>query len=258
MDKIVFENIFRSNVVSFNESGFAVCPHCNGTGLNADFNLFNKINEQMHPDVSVCCLKCYGKGWTDWIEIANGRIDEITEYLFHHNRQFLAQDIFYPLDYVYAGYVVPSNSGIHLWYDEEADEWKETTGIRWPGHIESKNEMFYWIDKLNENSYIRNPEPISSVLHDIYDPSLDYEWAAKIKDEIINSSVVEIYDLLEWKRELKILGYSIEDLNEIVSDKEPTKNFNVDFVFTWENLIDKFNLPRIHKYSPVPDGVLTI
>ena len=83
MNKLVFENIFRSNEISFNDEGVAVCPYCNGTGLNAEFELLNKYHEVIGFPLSAHCLKCYGKKHADWIEVANGRIDDEMNYLFH-------------------------------------------------------------------------------------------------------------------------------------------------------------------------------
>jgi len=258
MGKIVFENIFRPNDVSFNDEGIAVCPYCNGTGLNADFNLFNKVNEQVQFNVIACCIKCYGKGKTDWVEVTNGRIDKIMRYLFSRNRQFLAINLCYFASYVYVGYLVPVIDEIQLWYDENKDKWRETTGIEWPGHIESKNKMFQWIDMFNEHSYIKDPESISTLARATYSSSPNYEYPAKIKCDIIDALALKIEDLITIGNDLKDLGYTIEDLNDIGIIDESGKILEVDFEFTWENLLDKFKLPRQHKYSVVPDSLLTV
>ena len=91
-----------------------------------------------------------------------------------------------------------------------------------------------------------------------YNPEYDWACAADIKDDILNATELKIEDLIRLREELEILGFTIEDLNEIVSADESEGLLKVDFVFTWENLLDKFKIPRLHKYSPVPEGVLII
>jgi len=258
MDKLVFENIFRSDEVNFNESGLAVCPYCNGTGLNDDFNFFHKVSVKLKIGVIACCLKCYGKGQTDWVEIANGRIDEVMMDLFYNSLGFSALHLVDFLRYVYAGYVVPAGNEIQLWYDEDEDEWKETTGIDWSCHIESKNEINYWINKFTKYSYLNNPESFYDLLSKVYDPDLDYEGAAKIKSKILSSTELNIDDLVRMRKELYILGFTIESLNEICICDESGKIIETDFAFSWRNLLDKFKLPHLHKYSRVPEGVLTV
>ena len=258
MEKIVFENIFRSNDVSFNDEGIAVCPYCNGTGLNAEFNLFNKINEKLRPSVIACCLKCYGKKKTDWVEVTNGRIDEVMEYLFHSNRQFIVTDLWFFFAYIYAGYVVPGQSPYQTIYDENEDRWVEETGIEFPGHKESKNKLFYWIDKFNEYSYVKDAASIVAILPTIYMRAPDYELAAEIKCSIIDALALKFEDLISIEKDLNQLGYTIEDLNDIDIIDESGKKIEIEFNFTWENLLDKFKLPRVHKYSIAPEGVLTV
>jgi hypothetical protein len=257
MDKIIFENIFRSKEVTLNDKGMAVCPYCRGTGLNAELNLFNKINEQMHPTVTACCVKCYGKGQTDWVEIANGRIDDKMEYLFSNNRQFLVDDLWYLLTYVYAGYVVPGKNLIQTRYDEDKDQWVESTGIEFPGHEISKREVIHWISKFIEHSYIKDPECIFSTLPKIYKVAPDYEYVANVKRIILDSTSAKIEDLIRVKNDIGDLGYTIEDLNDIEIINEFGKKIEIEFKFTWENLLDRFKLPRNHKYSPLSEGVLT-
>ena len=258
MDIIIFENIFRSNEVSFNDKGVAVCPYCGGTGLNSDFNLFNKINETMRPSVFACCLKCYGKGKTDWVEVTNGRIDVIMNNLFLTNRQFSVADLWFFFTYIYAGNVVPGQSPIQTMYDEDEDKWVEVAGIEFPGHKKSKHELFYWIDKFNEYSYVKKPESIVHMLPIVYMQAPDYEFAAEIKCSIIDALGMNIEDLLSIEKDLYGLGYTIEDLNDIDVIDESGKKIEIDFDFTWENLLDKFKIPRRHKYSRVPEGVLTV
>jgi hypothetical protein len=271
MNKPIFENIFRSSEVSFNDEGIAVCPYCNGTGLNDDFELLNKYHEFTNFPVRAHCLKCYGKKKTDWVEVLNSRIDDEMDALFHDNLGILFSGFLAFLRFVYIGYRHESNDEEYYQYDNDKNQWVESELNDWPGHLECKKEMLIWINKLIDAGYMRDPgDPeeftknclssasIPDILSLIYDPICDSECAANIKAGILYTTELKIDNLLQIRKDLEILGYTIEDLNEIASDDESTDNFDVDFVFTWENLLDKFKIPRLHKYSPLPDGVLTV
>ena len=237
----VFENIFRSNEVRLKD-GIAVCPYCNGTGLNAEFYLFNKINEELPLSIKACCLKCYGKGSTDWVEEANDLLDERMETLFRDNRQFPAAYLSFFFSYVYDGNTVTKNHTNLVRYNEDTDRWEDADNINWPGHLKSKEKVSFWIDKLNEHMYIEDPESIAYELREIYRNGPYYVDAERIKYQLLYESELKLETLIDFKNKLKKIGYVIEDLNDIDITGEFGEIIDIDFDFTWENLLDKFNL----------------
>ena len=82
-------------------------------------------------------------------------------------------------------------------------------------------------------------------------------YAVKIKSYILNSTEMTIEELLKLKEDLSFLGFTIDGLNEIENDEGWEYHSSDSFEFTWDNLLEKFHLPRIHKYSKVTHGVLT-
>jgi hypothetical protein len=270
MNKLVFENIFRSNKVNFNDEGIAVCPYCNGTGLNAEFELLNEYHEIIEFPLSAYCLKCYGKKRVDWIEFANGRIDDEMDYLFQETLTIPSNGFLQFLSFVYNGYKYQINDEENCQYDNSRNKWFVSALDDWPGHVESKKEMLFWINKLICAGYIRdyeNPEDfaknsfpsvdIANVYSHYYDPEYDWKCAAEIKLDILNATEFKIENLIRMREKLEILGLTIEDLNEICICDESGEILETDFVFTWKNLLDKFKLPYRHKYSRVPEGIVT-
>jgi hypothetical protein len=270
MNEPVFKNIFRSNKISFNDEGIAVCPYCNGTGLNAEFELLNEYHEMIEFPLSAHCLKCYGKKRVDWIEFANGRFDDELEYLLQKIIQTQPNAFLQFLSFVYNGYKYQINDYQNYQYNTCEDQWIVSEFDDWPGHIDCKKEMLFWINKLICAGYIRdyeNPEDfaknsfpsvdIAGFYSHYYDPEYDWKCAAEIKLDILNATEFKIENLIRMRGELEILGFTIEDLNEICICDESGKTLEVDFVFTWKNLLDKFKLPYQHKYSRVPEGILT-
>lgn len=270
MNKLVFENIFRSNEISFNDEGIAVCPYCNGNGLNDEFELLNKFHEIIEFPLTAHCLKCYGKKYTDWIEVTNGRIDEEMEHLFHATLT-IPSNAFLPfLNFVYNGYKFKMNDEENYLYDKIKDRWIVTEQDDWHDHLKWKKEMLVWINNLICAGYIReavaaddfakNSFPsvdVPNFYSYFYDPEIDMKYAAFIKNDILNETEARIDDLIKVKDNLEILGFTIEDLNEICICDESGEILETDFVFTWKNLLDKFKLPYRHKYSRVPEGIVT-
>lgn len=270
MKKLVFENIFRSNEISFNDEGIAVCPYCNGTGLNAEFELLNEYHEIIEFPLSAHCLKCYGKKRVDWLEFANGRIDEKLEYLFYELVNTPSNAFLQFLSFVYDGYRYQINDYQNAQYNTCEDKWIVSELDDWPGHIECKKEMLFWINKLICAGYItdvENPEEfakksfpsvdIAKVYSHYYDPEYDWECAAYIKVDILNATDLKIEELIRIREDLNILGFTIEDLNEICICDESGEILETDIVFTWKNLLDKFKLPYRHRYSRVSEDLLT-
>jgi hypothetical protein len=270
MKKLFFRNIFRSNEISVNDEGIAVCPYCNGTGLNAEFELLNEYHEILEFPQSAHCLKCNGKEYADWVEVANGRVDDEMDYLFNELKNISSRGFAQFFGFVYNGYKYQINDEENYQYDNNKNKWFVSTIDDWPGHIESKKELLFWIDKLISAGYIRNYESpqkfakknfpsgdIAPVYSHYYDPEYDLEHSAEIKINILNGTDLNIEDLIDMKDRLDILGFTIEDLNEICICDESGENIETDFVFTWRNLLDKFKVPHRNKYSRVSEGALT-
>ena len=98
-----FKSIFKSSEVSIDDEGIIVCPYCKGSGLNDEYELFNKIQSYFGCSDAVYCLKCYGKKQTDWVEIANGRTDEeMKELIAQHGKMgfYEIKSYLYPVYYL--------------------------------------------------------------------------------------------------------------------------------------------------------------
>ena len=256
-----FKSIFRSGEVNIDNEGIAVCPYCNGSGLNAEYELFNKFQSFIGMSGRAYCVKCYGKKQTDWIEIANGRNDEEMRELAAQHGEMGFLEIKNYLTFIYYGEICLYGEDKWFFYDHDLDQWKETEDPEseiWIDHFKAKKEMLYWFEKFFHDGYITE---IYLNLHDlmrsIYNSDIDYEYAAKIKSYILNSTEMTVEELLQVRESLSILGYAMDDLNDIEINEDAKNHFAEDFEFTWDNLLEKFRLPRVHKYSKVPDGVLT-
>lgn len=271
MKNVIFENIFRSNEVSFNDEGITVCPYCNGTGLNAEFNLFNKVMEKMQIAAYACCLKCYGKKHADWVEFANGRIDEILEYLYRYYRKFDSEALGHFFSYVYAGYLVHGDGSTTIRYNEDADQWEEMQNfswrnstpseekvLHWINSTSSEEEVLHWINEFRNNYDIKDFDFIPYKLAEEYgyESGFNDRFIDKIKSEILDATELGIEDLQRMKDNLELFDYTIAVSNEDDIAKARGSYLDSDKEFTWENLLKRFDIPRIHKYSPVPRGVL--
>jgi hypothetical protein len=243
--------------VNIDNEGIVVCPYCKGSGLNDEYELFNNIQLFFGFPGRAYCLKCFGKKQTDWIEIANGRLDEeIKELIAQHGKMG-----FYEIkSYLYPVYYGVYRDDEHGWffYDHDSGKWEETESYIGIDHFKAKKTLSYWLNKFFHDGYTTdNNYNLNDYMRCDHHDYLDYEYAKQIKNYILDSTEMTIEELLKIKEDLSFLGFTIYDLNEINVDEDWEDHSSDSFEFTWDNLLEKFHLSRIHKYSKVPNGVLT-
>ena len=250
------KNIFRSSEVIIDNEGIVVCPYCKGSGLNDEYELFNYFQLYFGFLGRAYCLKCYGKGRTDWVEVANGRIDEeMKKWIAQHGRMEF-NDIKSYLFFINYG-VYRNDENEWFFYDHDSDQWEETESYIGIDHSKAKNELSDWLKKFFHDGYITNIfGGLNVYMRLVHDGYLEHEFAIQIKDYILDSTEMTIEKLLKIKEDLSFLGFTIDDLNEIENDEGSGDHSLDSFRFTWDNLLEKFGLPRVHKYSELPDGVL--
>jgi hypothetical protein len=162
------------------------------------------------------------------------------------------------LQYVQYGEVYfDEDSGEWINYDPANDCWNYSEIIL--GSLEGHRAKNGWIDRFKTDGYCDIMSIVSyKDIFLFYCQYSRYYFAADIKANLISSKVMTIDELHEIKKVLKVIGFSIEDLNWIKTDEKFQQNVPPKFEFNWNNLLDKFYLPRNNKYTAVPYGVLTI
>ncbi len=246
------------NLKHFESTGKIVCKYCNGSGINPTYKEIDKILKAISDSDGLCCLHCYGLAEIDWIEYANGIYKKRMINLKKMMKELFWINIYPFLHYVQYGevcYDEDSENWFH--YDPANDCWFKSTIIL--DSLEGHRAKNGWIEMFRTDGYC----DIESVIKykDNFPSGYlksNYYYAAEIKANLIDSRAMTLDELYEIKEELKILGFSIEDLNWIKTDKIFERNMPRGFEFNWNSLLDKFYLPRHNKYTPVPHGVLTL
>ena len=174
-EKTKFENIFNLETAIPNKNGVVICPYCNGTGENDEYELFNKFQNLNNFPVKAYCRQCYGVKQGDWIEIATGRIKEKMEfqYKFYNAATISAFVNFFK--FVYYNYRWQNREGKRFQYDVKADIWNEVKGSDilendfYSNHLDAKKSMTDWIEKFLKDGYINDPESIYVMLDLVYE-----------------------------------------------------------------------------------------
>ena len=241
MNQNEIKNVFRTPGLEPNETGYILCPHCNGTGLNDEYKFFNDFQSHFGKSTRAYCLFCYGYKKTDWLEFANGRIDvEMKKHELEHGKMDQSKIMDF-LTYIHYGEFHFDNENKNYFYDFELKCWRESTSSEINLNY---NDFEYWIQKFLEDGYIVK-KGLGHALMEVWVwyQCEDDEYAASfLKGDILNADKLSIEELEIIKIDLKMLGFTIEELNEISCDYESEEKFPRGFKFTWENLLKKFCL----------------
>ena len=120
---------------------------------------------------------------------------------------------------------------------------------------EGEKQVIKWIQKFIKDGYSKKLD-LSLGVSRYWKSEFYCIQEEDIKKALIYRSKLTIEDLLDYRKELALLGGEFDDLNDIMTDDDSECVIEEDFKFTWENLLEKFHLPRTHKYTVLPDGVL--
>jgi len=227
------------------------------SGLNDEYEVFNKFQSYFRFPDRAYCLKCYGKKQTDWIEIVNGRIDEEMKELIAQHGKMEFDDIEIYLFLIKYG-LYRENRKKWFFYKYDSGAWEEMESYIGIDHFKAKKELSFWLKKFINDGYITvNDCDLNDYMRSFHHDDNGYEYAKQIKNYILDSTEMTIEELLKLKEDLSFFGFTIDDLNELEYYDSLDYVLLGDFEFTWNNLVKKFRLPPEHKYFKVPDGVLT-
>lgn len=247
----------KENWNYFESTGKILCKYCNGSGINPAYEEIDKTLKAIFNSDGPCCLYCYGLAEIDWIDKANGNYKQKMNSLKSKMKEWFLINIHPFLQYVQYGEVYFDENVIE-WvnYDPADGSWNFSEIIL--DSIEGHRAKRKWIEKFKTDGYcdIKNIEKYNDIFPFGY-PGGNYYFAAEIKAYLIGSRTMTIDELHEIKTTLKIMGFSIENLNWIKTVDMFEQDVPPEFEFNWNNLLDKFYLPRNNKYTPVPYGVLT-
>jgi len=244
------------------KTGKVICNRCNGTGLNPDYNKVHIIHTAINklPVIGVgssplisnpaitnvlYCLNCYGMGKIDWVEYTTGNIIKELAYKINEMRESFLHDVDPFLTYIHSGETWCKDFNLKKYHHFNIKEkcWIEVSKPN-DGDIECLRTAYTWLHRFKEDDYF-DLESIRSVAQSnepLYWIGPD-DYMQEIKEELIHSSEMSIDRLLEIKKELDLFWYDITDLDDMRPEDNIEGETPMEYVFTWENFLKKFNLP---------------
>jgi len=247
------------------KAGEVICDCCNGTGRNPDYKKAHIIQTAIDelpiigvgssPQISklantniLYCLNCYGMGKIDWIQYATGNYIQELDNRINKMRESFLHDVDDFLFYMQSGETWCKDVILrkHYHFDIERNIWIEADSPDYSDN-DCLRAAYIWLNKFKADDYfdsksIRSVAQSNELLYWI-GPN---DYMEEIKEELIRSSDMPIDRLLEIKKELDLFWYDITDLDDMRPDDNIEGEPPMDYVFTWENFLKKFNLPLTH------------
>jgi hypothetical protein len=260
------DNIFglsKINQEHFYKTGEIVCKRCNGTGTNPDYQEVNSILaaiDELAQDYSdffqrllnsankaaPCCLGCFGMKKIDWIQYTNGSYKQELIARRKDMRKWFLRDVEPFLLYVHYGEVwhKPDTQKC-LHFDLERKCWTEANGPN--DDTNNLRAAYKWLHRFKADDYF-NHENIADVAfnyQELYwiEPR---QHLKAIKTELILSKDITIDRLMEIKKDLDLFWYDIQGLDHIIIEDNVNRKLPNGFKFTWQNILEKFDLPLTH------------
>jgi hypothetical protein len=213
----------NENRKHYESTGKIQCKYCNGCRINPAYEEVDKILKAIFNCDGPCCLHCFGLAEIDWIDYANGNYKRVMRNLKKRMKELFLIEIHPFLQYVQYGEVYFSkDSGEWINYDPANDCWNYSEIIL--GSLEGHRAKNGWIDRFKTDGYcdIMSIVSYKDIFH-FYCQYSRYYFAADIKANLISSKVMTIDELHEIKKVLKVIGFSIEDLNWIKQMKNSNR-----------------------------------
>jgi hypothetical protein len=257
------ENIFGYSKIDrkqFRKNGEVICNGCNGTGINPDYKIVNriqtaidelcKIQDNSYPRILKSantkvpyCLNCYGMKKIDWAQYATGNY---TQELMDRNKKMRKKfldgvDPF--LRYIHCGEVwcndyTPRD---YFSFNLENKSWYKTDGLNKDSN--SLRVAYKWLNSFIDDGYfdLDNVADVAPNYQELYwiEPE---EQLQLMKINLLVAKNISMSRLLEIKNDLDLFWYDIQDLDHIETEYEIIENLSNGFKFTWENILRKFGL----------------
>jgi hypothetical protein len=247
-----------------NGTGELVCPRCNGTGINPDYNEVNvilvAIDELYQSSTGLpfrmvewanraapYCPYCYGLPKIDWIQYSMGTFRQEFVDKRRKAREGFLTDIGPFLAYLYYGKMIPKldarNKYMH--FDQERKSWVDVNGPK--DDIDTLREVFKWLHRFHDDDCwdIETAGHIPLQYQELHWTRLE-DHLKTIKVELLRSVKLPLERVKEIKNDLDLFWYPIETLDHIEIEDSGNEKLSTNFKFTWENILRKFGLPLDH------------
>jgi hypothetical protein len=234
-----------------NEGGEIVCPRCNGTGINPDYEEVNAILVAIDELYQSCtglsfrmvdftnreapyCPNCYGMKRIDWVLYSIGTFrQEFVDKKRKAREGFLA-DVGPFLAYLYYGKMFSRLDAPDkfLHFDLETKSWVKVSGPK--DNIDSLREVFNWLHRFHDDD-CWNIEPVGHVrlrYQKLFGTRLE-RHLKEIKTELLRPEELTMERLIEIKNDLDLFWYKIEELDDIKIEDKANGKVSTEFKITW-------------------------